>query len=658
MQTPLSIHALFHSQNPEGQMIYTNLYSLLCRDVQNPFSDGLDIPVYFTSGDDTSNLQLVSSSSFRKVILVFIDINMFCSDNWRKFIDKIVNDAEADSNTLVVGVKLYRHAFSLNKKLGEIQSIVVDDESDKGQASISLFNNNKWEVFKTRLFDVLLRFLSDRKDAKQLVVFISHSKWDKSNKGELMAKEVRKFLYSDTKLNSFFDVHDILDGYKFDQQIKNHIKNSVLLVLFTDSYSSREWCRKEVLTAKENQVPIVATHMLEGMVDRTFPYVGNVPSISFSGDWRIVINLLLRTALDQYIEQLLLGSIKTDHKTETIPYPPEAFNMSLIKEDTEMVLYPEPPLGNEELDVLKNIAHHMGHDIQFITPMSCLTENLSLDGKKIGISVSESPDYPAIGVGDEMYRDLTIELSRHILKASGYMVYGGDLRKNGYTELFKELSNQYGQKEKATSDVFYFDNYLSWPISNNVTLEQKAEYLNSRINLIQAQPGDDVQTDEYSIFVPPTSLDNRMKWASSLFKMRSQMAQHTFARIIVGGKVSGFCGYMPGIAEEFQICSKLGQPIYLIGGFGGVAQILTEIIEHKATSDKLKAKALEKASYGELYSYCESNGKHIDYEYFNTLAVESLNNGLTPEQNYRLFHSVDIIEIVSLVLLGLKNMTR
>lgn len=54
-QQPLSVYALFHSKNPEGQKIYTELYSLLCRYINNPFMDGLDIPVFYASGVDNIN---------------------------------------------------------------------------------------------------------------------------------------------------------------------------------------------------------------------------------------------------------------------------------------------------------------------------------------------------------------------------------------------------------------------------------------------------------------------------------------------------------------------------------------------------------------------------------------------------------------------------
>lgn len=70
-QQPLSVYALFHSKNPEGQKIYTELYSLLCRDINNPFMDGLDIPVFYASGVDNIN-PCVESKAKRKCTLFLL----------------------------------------------------------------------------------------------------------------------------------------------------------------------------------------------------------------------------------------------------------------------------------------------------------------------------------------------------------------------------------------------------------------------------------------------------------------------------------------------------------------------------------------------------------------------------------------------------------
>jgi len=656
MKTPISVHALYHKDNSEGQRIYRELYKLLCRDIDNPFSDGLDIPVYYATGDEGTQIKLADSCSAKRVILLFIDINMFCSQVWREKIAELLE--QKDDNTLIVGVKQYKHAFSINKKVGEIQSIVVDPNDVE---HIMLFENDKWDIFTTQLFDLLIRFVTGTEEKRPITVFISHSKQgngaSKSKDGENTAKAVRDFLYSDTKLNSFFDVHDILDGYKFGEQIKTHARNCSLLILFTDSYSTREWCRIEALTAKENHVPIVAVFMMQGNVDRVFPYIGNIPSTVFDGDWRKVINLLLRTTLDQAVEKALL-SPEENMTTEYLPYPPEAFSMSLLKPETKKVLYPEPPLGNEELEVLGRIAKKMERDINFCTPMSHSTEDLNLQECQIGISVAESADFADFGIGEEMFKDLIIELTRHILKANGKLIYGGDLRSKGYTELFRDLARQYGQKEKAEADVCYIRNYLHWPIYNNITTEQRADYLASRIKLIGATPGDAVLADETGLFVPRSSLETSLKWATSLTQMRLESIGESDARIICGGKTIGFTGFMPGIAEEFMIAYKTKKPIYLIGGFGGCSHIIAKVLEGKSSGKELLESVMKVDTYKQFYEWSNANGHSIDYHFFDKISIKELNNGLEPEDNLRLLQSVDIMEVVSLVLTGLKKINK
>ena len=106
MRTPLSVYVLYHTENKEGSRIYSELYSLLCRDVNNPFLDGLDIPVYFVTGNDEKIINGDLSATKKKLFLVFIDINMFCSEKWASYIKELTD--KVDDNTLVVGVKQLR----------------------------------------------------------------------------------------------------------------------------------------------------------------------------------------------------------------------------------------------------------------------------------------------------------------------------------------------------------------------------------------------------------------------------------------------------------------------------------------------------------------------------------------------------------------------
>ena len=645
MKTPLSIHVLYHGAYKEGSSIYTMLYKTLCRDSESPFMDGLDIPVYFQTGDDNGLTTMAKAGTERCLILLLVDINMFCSSVWHNYIQKLLQE-NADDKLKIVGVKLDSHAFSFLDGLSKDQMIVLQTES--------VMDNI--DEFKTRLFEVIIRYLGGEK-TKKVSVFISHSKRDTGNTGEVMAKDVRQFLFADTKLRSFFDVYDILDGYQFDQQIKENVKESLILVLFTDTYSSREWCRIEALTAKENMKPmVVVSHLQEG-VERLFPYIGNVPSTVFHGDWRPVINLLLRTAIDYTYESQLLKSL-CDENSTYLPYPPEAHSLSILPDDKTTVYYPEPPLGNEEMEVLNSIAVKMKAKKTFKTPMEQQAAVNKLHDAQIAISVSDSEDLSLLGIGKEMLCDLTVELSRHILKAGGKMIYGGDLRKDGYTKLFRDLSDQYGKYEKEKKDVIYFTDYLSWPIYNQMSMVEKADYLGCRVKLEECDPSAAVPADLYKKFVPPVNVDLRYMWATSLTAMRQKSESKAQARVLVGGKVKGFSGCMAGIVEEFITAKHAEHPIYLIGGFGGVAKLLTEIIEKKDgnNSEMLMKIACEDAKYEELYGYYEAKGQHIDYAVLDSISIADFsNNGLTDDENLRLFHSVNIMEIVSLVLKGLSN---
>lgn len=643
MKTPLSIHVLYHKNCKEGEEVYSSLYKSLCRDPESPCMDGMGIPVYFSTGDDNSITPLVEAGSEKVLLLLLMDAYLLCSDKWKDTIKKLLEQNE-DGRMKIVGVKLSSHFNGFITELDKVQMISLKSES--------IVDN--YEEFQTQLFDLIIRFIGG-KDTEKLSVFISHTKRDKDKKGEEMAQQVRQFLFTDTKLKSFYDVKDILDGYKFDEQIKENVKNSLLLILFTDAYSSREWCRIEALTAKGNKVPIVVVSLLQESVGRLFPYIGNVPSIVHRGDWRPVINLLLKTAISFIYQTQLLESISEKDATY-LPYSPEAYSLTLVEDEKRKVYYPEPPLGNEELEVLQSIGNKMKNPKIFMTPMEHLTNGTKLEGN-IAISVAVSNDLSSLGVGLEMLKDLTIELSRHILKAGGKMIYGGNLTKDGFTKKFKDLSRQYGKYEKAKDDVVYFTNYLTWPLYNNISIDDVAEYRDSRVKLVRAEPSRFVSPDQRDKFILPDNNDNRFLCATSLSLRRQLAEKEANARILVGGKTFGYSGCMPGLVEEFLVTLENKHPVYLIGGFGGAVKQIIQIIEKKegSTSEQLLKLVLKDPKYKSFYDYYISKGQTIDYTFLDKVSIDDLNNGLSKEQNIRLFYSVNIMEIVSLVLYGLNN---
>lgn len=642
MIVPLSVHIVYNEKSVECAKAFSETYKLLCRDSRDPFSDGLDIPVYpVITSDEQPFVSIHTERSCKNFVLLLIDEYMYRSEESRKYVADLVR-LEQENKIVIYPVSLYKYAFEFNSDLQYKQFISL--------TSPSILQN--WDEFQTRLFEALIRYLSDNGNNK-VRIFISHSKKDKDNIGEVRAMQLRDYLRSKTKLDSFFDVNDIIDGDRFDKQIEDGVENALLLILFSSTYSSREWCRREALCAKKNSIPTVAVFLINKDIDRIYPYIGNMPSAYYTDDWRPIVNLLLRTALDQYNEKLLLSGISAnDDHTQVLPYPPEAYCFSILDSTKQKVLYPEPPLGEEELTVLGKIQP----DTRFVTPMQYKTEGIDLQQHNIAISISESENLSELGLSKESVDDLIVEITRHLLISKAKMVYGGDLRQNGYTVLFKDLAFQYGAFEKSRNDEMYFTDYIAWPLYVNINPNTYDDYRHSRIKLKFVEPIAFPAIDT-SKFLCPNCVENQYIWAENLTKMRREMENVTKYRIIAGGKLSGFKGRMAGVLEEFLTARSMGHPVYIIGGYGGCAQLLAEVIEGSKTSDEFIRMASESSAYKELLTYYEHKDAPIDYTGINEYANidKLLDNGLTADENKTLFHSVNIMEIVSLILKGLSN---
>lgn len=650
LKMPLSVYVLFHSNYNQGIDVYTSIYHLLCRNAEQPLTDGVDIPVFLRTGSqDQSIPEIDFEQSDKTAIILLVDESMYCCSKWKIYIDYLVSSTKTNENIKLYPVALFKYAFAIDNALSKNQFITLKTHS--------IIDN--WNEFQLRIFDNLIRLIRNQGTTK-LKLFISHSKNDTPIKtGELKAEELKYYLRVDTKLDSFFDANDIADGYDFGKQIEQNVKESLMIILESNSYSEREWCRIEALSGKINKVPTVVVNLIDGIVKRTFPYIGNVPRIRYDNNWNEIVNLLLRTALNQYYQEQLLDKINTQIVSSSytiLPVSPELLSFHLIK-GAKKVLYPEPPLGSEEINFLKLYEDK----IEFRTPIQALSETaFNLKNKQIAISISESEDIVSFGGGDALLRDITIEISRHILIAGAKLVYGGDLRSQGFTELFKDLSCQYGQLEKSDNTTKYFTNYFAWPISLNLTESQKAEFKFCRVNTEIVEAPSECLPNKTHEFLRPTTPENNYLWAKSLTKMREQMESNVHARILLGGRISGFKGKYPGIIEEFIISKNHNHPIFLLGGFGGASKVIVDIIEGEDGSN-LKKQTQKDCSYKELIEYYNSQDRTnpIDYDEIIALIKEDgimgLNNGLDEYENKILFHSTNVLEIVAIVLKGLNS---
>ena len=209
-------------------------------------------------------------------------------------------------------------------------------------------------------------------------VFISHSKHD--DDGESVARSSRDWLHENSALSSFFDVYAIPAGLSFREVILHQVETSAVVVLHTDSYSSREWCRREVIEAKRRHVPMIVVDCLRNIDQRSIPYMGNVPVVRMSPDQRDRIGTFTGHLLDE-VFRTYLWRYRVEPFREAYPNvlftarPPELISLATLpmhqSETGSAIVYPEPLLGADEARLFSEIAP----DVPVLTLAEWMEEN-------------------------------------------------------------------------------------------------------------------------------------------------------------------------------------------------------------------------------------------------------------------------------------------
>lgn len=288
------------------------------------------------------------------------------------------------------------------------------------------------------------------------------------------------------------------------------------------------------------------------------------------------------------------------------------------------------------------------------------SEKLVLNKMRVAISVSESEELEQLGLSEEHLKDISIEIARYLIVNGVTLLYGGDLRQGGYTELFSELSNQYKYLSDKKNKIV---NFFPFPTSNSLTTDVRANFMKNKLEVkILKIPKELRNINSKKIFKPFESVNDRFFIAECLSDMRIKMANESDARIVLGGRQKGFVGYIPGIVEETYHTLKVGKAVYLLGGFGGAAKSIIEIISGEQSKQLTNKFQYDTKFHKEFRNLASEKSKiNLDYNYlidfFKNQSIESLSkeNGLTVDENLILFESTNIHEIVFLLIKGLKN---
>lgn len=801
---PLAIHLIWGSKNyayySEGHEDYLDKISkfvlefrkYLTRDPEKQFSRTLDIPTFLYCNNKPEHLPKLKKVAKKDIVFFFVTPDMVCKE-WDDYISKVNKNRIKKKYIIPVALNGKSLNFSLYDSMIKKNFVRLDDlknEETRLEGIIKLLYElykrvwGKELIRKTTENDSLNKKKNDKNENKEsdknyepIKLFLSHTK--KDDIGYAYARSIIRHIAT-LNIGRFFDIHDIPPGANFEKEIEKNIEKSTFLAIVSDNYSTRYWCQRELISAKEKKRPIVIVNCAEKYEDRSFSAITNLPSVRVpcikskntqkkeklfqidivskelnvktthsllssnikykvksKDSMRILVAAMIETIRCEYSMGILdfyqEPGIKflDDTKVKVLSRPPESWQIQGAINDGESIYYPEPPIYHRELMWLlpKTDKIERNTSVKISTPLwhgkyifqegewkeENNTKNNQKQKNKIGLSIANYLYFSREGHGficdnKDMSKTVVLPCETHnqhvddltrfsqtlvrYLLAGGYkLIYGGDLRDNGYTEfilnearitkdrLHKDKSKSKGKnkaKFKKSKNDAYISNYVAWPYY--LEEKTKAWCVNEPglFEVTRVDPANGVREPEN---YPGKELNDLCDRSVSLTKMRKESIDKSDARIFAGGKIRGYSGKMPGLLEEFIISYDKNKPIYLVGGLGGITKLLCRAIKENKLLEVLGEEwqknhnnNLDRCSeaYGDLYDKLEEckNGKYkhnsdisynriqeilSDPELLNKLVARS---GLKKDKYKRLMKTPFVDEAVHLIIEGLDNINR
>ncbi len=645
MKKPIQVYIVKHKDFEEGEAFRDYLFKNLNKNPDSLNLKETSLPVYYRN--DFLNINLENAE--KTVIIIFVDLYLVEDSNFISGL-KCFLDTNKE-NIHIIPIAFTKRFIELEPVSSKNCLRMLKDELESKLIELGFelegtdFNEFEKEYLLNWVsHEVAKEIYAVGTEKKTLQIFLSHTKRDRiGRKQALILKDV---IQRGTQSDVFFDENSIYIGSDFEEFIKKSIgnKESIVIIILSDYYSQSSWCRKEVLWAKEKNKSILTVNALEKEEIRSFPYVGNTriirvdknkPRFSF---FKVLTQTYLDTIRREY-NKLYLLNIKFDgDKMNDLPELLTSLNC-----EKEKILYPDPPIPLEEMEVIKKIGKSV------FTPMQLNLNRDKLIGKKMMFSISEPQDVDILPL-----KALVSDLIKYSIYYDLINLYGGFLKyKDEEYNLLRQMIDtlDFYKSQDLASSKSKIINYLVYPLIGLIDNESREKY-GSNITIKKVNP----------LKLSPKEYQNYMSdldvWSTSLTSMRDTIISEADFVVIGGGKLSGYKGKYPGVFEEFLISLEKKKAIYIIGGFGGVAEEIIKILK-TGVSDKLTENYQVTHNSEEYKKYYHEKTKVKYPEILDSLKsknVSDLNNGLNEDENEVLFKSEDSLEIINLILKGVSSL--
>ena len=368
----LAIYVAWHPAYAEGEQMAQLLHDHFRRKLYENVTGGTGLSVLFRSAPapgSVTPLLIQFDEAETTAIVVLAESNLVRDKAWCEYVrDLAARTEEAGFGARLFVVALEQGALSIGIEEQALRLYLW--EGDSAALRRRLIRELAYEFCRMlRHYLEHLKHPLEEEAAleiflKKVQIFLSHSKHDED--GVRIAMAIRQWLQDSSSLGSFFDVHDIPGSVKFQKVLLYQVKMSAVVAIHTDSYSAREWCRKEIIEAKRWCVPLIVANCINDLDERGFPYMANVPIVRMNPKGPDRIDIIIGRLIDEVLKDFLwrcrteLAKAVKGATVVFVSRPPELISLAALPPAEEMpqplMVYPDPPLSAEEAKLFADVA--------------------------------------------------------------------------------------------------------------------------------------------------------------------------------------------------------------------------------------------------------------------------------------------------------------
>lgn len=276
---PLCIYVAWHPAAADADHLARDIYRLLRGDPFDLQACGTGIPVLFRAwqpgGAIPAPVPLPNGGGIH-VLVPLVDEHFAITAGWRLFVHRSVGQAARDAReanedgggdvaaraTIVLPVALHPGAFEVAGAVANLNFLRADPPQPPAGETTEQRRSRRAAAVRHQLTEAIGRLLLAKNGGfcidqfaappAPISVFLSHAKAD----GVEVATALRQEIRSRGQMQSFCDENDLAFGFDYQRALLRAVREQIaaMVVVRTDRYASRPWCRRELRAMRDVQM--------------------------------------------------------------------------------------------------------------------------------------------------------------------------------------------------------------------------------------------------------------------------------------------------------------------------------------------------------------------------------------------------------------------